>query len=61
MDPDQTAPKAAVRFGSTLFIEEASKTIQQATKADNLVVYCINALAYVFVCALTSFPQGAMC
>ena len=31
VDSDQTAP-----IGSTLFVEEASKTFQQMTKADNL-------------------------
>ena len=36
VDQDQTAPTGAVCFGSTLFVEEASKTIQQTTKADDL-------------------------
>ena len=35
VDPNQTAPKGAVCFGSTLFVEEASKTFKQTTKADN--------------------------
>ena len=33
MDPDQTAPT-----GSTLFEQDASKTFQQRTKADDFVV-----------------------
>ena len=35
MDPDQTAPTGAVLSGSTLFVEKASKTFQQMTKANN--------------------------
>ena len=34
VDPDRTA-LGAVRSGSTLFIEEASKTFQQISRADN--------------------------
>ena len=35
MDPDQTAPIAAVWSESTLFAGKASKTFQQTTKANN--------------------------
>ena len=38
MEPDKTAPIRAVLSGSTLFVEEASKTFQQTKKADNFVV-----------------------
>ena len=38
MDPDQTAPTGAVRSGSTLFDQDASKTFQQTTKAGVFVV-----------------------
>ena len=31
MDPDQTAPTGLVCSGSTLFVEEASKTFKQIT------------------------------
>ena len=37
MNPDLTAPTGAVRSGSTLFDQEASKTFQQITKADDLI------------------------
>ena len=37
MDPDQTAP-----VGSTLFGEEASKTLQQTTKQTTFVVIADN-------------------
>ena len=33
MDLDQTAPTGVVRSGSTLFIEEVSKTFQHTIKA----------------------------
>ena len=33
MDSDQTAPIGEVLSGSTLFVEEASKTFQQTLKA----------------------------
>ena len=36
VDPDETAPVGAVLSGFTLFDQEASKTFQQTTKADNL-------------------------
>ena len=36
MDLDQTAPIGAVWSGSSLFVEEASKTFQQITKSDDL-------------------------
>ena len=35
VEPDQTAPVGAVWSGSTLSDQEASKTFQQTTKADN--------------------------
>ena len=35
MDPDQTAPIAAVWSESTLFVGKASKTFQQTRKADD--------------------------
>ena len=35
VDPDQTAPTGNPT-GSTLFVEEVSKTFQQMTRADNL-------------------------
>ena len=35
MDPDQTAPTGAVWSWSILFVEKASKTIQQTTKAED--------------------------
>ena len=31
VDPDQTAPTGSLESGSTLFVEEASKTFQQTT------------------------------
>ena len=37
VDLDQTAPTVAVRPGSTLFVEKASITFQQMTKADDLL------------------------
>ena len=49
MEPDQTATTGAVWSGSTLFVEEASKTLHvyQTTKADDLC--CISAqIGYVF-------------
>ena len=36
VDPDQTAP-IGVGSGSTLFDQEASKTFQQPTKANNMI------------------------
>ena len=36
VDPEQTTPIRAVCSGSTLFATEASKTLQQTRKADDL-------------------------
>ena len=38
MDPYQTAPTGAVWSGSTLFVEDASKTIQQTTTTDDFLI-----------------------
>ena len=38
MDQDQTAPTGAVRAWYTLFVEGASKTIQQTTKQSSFIV-----------------------
>ena len=38
VNPDQTAPKRAVSSGFTLFVEEAPKIIQHATKQMSFVV-----------------------
>ena len=36
--PDQTAPSRAVWSGSTLFVEETSKSFQQTTNAQTILI-----------------------
>ena len=38
MDPDQTAPVGAFRFGSSMFVEGASTTFQQTLRQMTFVV-----------------------
>ena len=53
MDPDQTAP-----VGSTLFGEEASKTLQQTTKQTTFVVIVLFLNSDDFCCLLITFANS---